>query len=52
MIGALRDRGYALNSVMSVFIATASLLSIVMMWSGPETRGREFRAAEETATVH
>jgi MFS transporter, SHS family, lactate transporter len=44
VVGALRDRGWALPEAMAVCIVTALLLVIGMLWLGPETRGRTFVA--------
>lgn len=40
LIGALQDRGMALPSAMLACIASAGALVLVMLWIGPETRGR------------
>ena len=42
VVGALRDRGVPLASVMGVCIMSGGLLMIVFVWLGPETRGRDF----------
>ena len=46
LIGRLKDQGMPLNIAMAWFIGIANLVSIVLMWMGPETRGREFKAIE------
>jgi SHS family lactate transporter-like MFS transporter len=46
LIGLLQDRGMALPNAMATCIATAGLLVIVLVSVGPETRGRQFHAAE------
>ena len=48
LIGGLQDRGFALASAMSLFIAGSGLAAIVLIWLGPETRGRDFRGIEAT----
>jgi SHS family lactate transporter-like MFS transporter len=48
-IGRLRDSGYALNSAMAIFIAIANVLAIVMLFLGPETRGKTFDALDDLA---
>jgi SHS family lactate transporter-like MFS transporter len=40
LIGALQDRGTPLASAMLTCIAVAGVLVLVMLWLGPETRGR------------
>jgi SHS family lactate transporter-like MFS transporter len=40
LIGALQDRGTPLASAMLTCIAVAGTLVLVMLWLGPETRGR------------
>jgi len=47
VVGALQDRGFALNSAMAVCIAVAGLLLIVLLWLGPETRGQTFHATDD-----
>lgn len=42
LIGALQDRGLSLPTVMSLCIVTGGLLMILLVWVGPETRGRAF----------
>jgi len=43
-IGYFQDRGMDLGSAMALCIAAAGVLVIAVIWMGPETRGREFRA--------
>ncbi|HVB38753.1 MAG TPA: MFS transporter, partial [Vicinamibacterales bacterium] len=47
LIGALQDRGMALPHAMTLCITTSCLLVTLMMWIGPETRGRTFAAVDE-----
>jgi SHS family lactate transporter-like MFS transporter len=44
LVGALQDRGFPLSSAMAACIAASGTLVIVLMWLGPETRGRHFHA--------
>jgi SHS family lactate transporter-like MFS transporter len=44
LVGALQDRGFPLPSAMAACIAASGTLVIVLMWLGPETRGRHFHA--------
>lgn len=48
-IGVLQDRGIALPDAMAACIAAAGILVIALIWMGPETRGRQFQAAEGIA---
>jgi SHS family lactate transporter-like MFS transporter len=45
LIGALRDDGWMLSSAMAACITASSLLVLVLLWLGPETRGRELKSA-------
>ena len=42
----LQDRGLPLPTAMAACIAGSGTLVIVLMWLGPETRGRHFTARE------
>jgi MFS transporter, SHS family, lactate transporter len=42
LIGALQDRSAALPNAMMVAIAASLILCVVLIWLGPETRGRNF----------
>jgi MFS transporter, SHS family, lactate transporter len=44
VLGALQDRGIALVNAMTVSMAISGLMSAVLIWMGPETRGRQFTA--------
>src|SRR5262249_14384202 len=46
VIGNLKDRGVSLATGMSIFIAAATVLSIALIWMGPETKGRHFKALD------
>ena len=46
LIGMLQDRGMALPNAMAICIATAGVLVIALVWTGPETRGRQFHAVD------
>jgi SHS family lactate transporter-like MFS transporter len=46
LIGAMIDRGQAIQSATAICIATSSLLVLLLLWLGPETRGREFKATD------
>jgi len=47
LVGMLQDRGFALPSAMAACIAGSGAMIIVMLWLGPETRGRTFHATDE-----
>lgn len=47
LIGALKDRGMTLSASMGWFIAVSNFLAVVMMWTGPETRGIQFMGVDE-----
>jgi SHS family lactate transporter-like MFS transporter len=46
VVGSLRDSGWALPNAMAVCIAASLLVVTVMLWLGPETRGRVFLAVD------
>ena len=50
-IGGIRDRGTPLNIVMAWFIGVSNLVAILFMWTGPETKGREFGALDEVQSA-
>ena len=49
LVGLLQDRGLALPSAMAMCIAGSGVILSILIWLGPETRGREFHALEERA---
>jgi SHS family lactate transporter-like MFS transporter len=49
LIGLLQDRGLVLPDAMAGCLVAAGVLVIVLIWLGPETRGRQFQAAEGIA---
>jgi putative sialic acid transporter len=46
LVGMLQDRRFALPAAMAACIAGSGALVIVMLWLGPETRGRHFHATD------
>jgi len=44
LVGLLQDRGLALPTAMALCIAGSGVLLSMLVWMGPETRGREFKA--------
>jgi MFS transporter, SHS family, lactate transporter len=49
LVGMLQDRGFALPAAMGACIAGSGALVILLLWLGPETRGRQFHARDEAA---
>lgn len=47
LVGNLQDRGLPLATAMATCIAMSGLILILLIWLGPETRGKEFHAVEE-----
>lgn len=47
LIGHLKDGGMPLGNAMGLCILVANVLAIALLWTGPETRGREFSAVDE-----
>lgn len=47
LIGVIKERGIALSTSMSIFIAVSGILAIALIWLGPETRGRKLAAVDE-----
>jgi len=47
LVGMLQDRGFALPTAMAACIAGSGALVILLLWLGPETRGRTFHAHDE-----
>ena len=46
LVGMLQDRGLPLPTAMAACIAGSGAMVIVMLWLGPETRGRQFHATD------
>jgi len=46
LIGLMQQRGVPLANAMAIMIATAGVLVAIVIWFGPETRGRTFDAME------
>ena len=46
-IGMLQQRGMPLSTAMALVIAAAGLTVAIVIWLGPETRGRKFDAIDE-----
>jgi SHS family lactate transporter-like MFS transporter len=44
VLGAAQDRGISAVNGMSVAMVTSAILAMIMVWVGPETRGRDFTA--------
>ena len=50
-IGGIRDRGTPLHIVMAWFIGISNVVAILFMWTGPETKGRQFTALDEVQSA-
>jgi len=46
LVGHLQDRGLPLATAMAACIAASGLILTILIWLGPETRGKQFRAME------
>jgi len=44
VLGAMQDSGISAVNGMSAAMLTSAVLAAIAVWSGPETRGREFTA--------
>ena len=44
ILGAAQDRGISAVNGMSVAMIVSAILASIAVWSGPETRGRDFSA--------
>jgi SHS family lactate transporter-like MFS transporter len=42
IVGHLQDRGLPLDAAMAACIAASGVILILLIWLGPETRGRTF----------
>ena len=42
LMGLMQDRGMTVANIMTITIAITLILSAVLIWLGPETRGRNF----------
>jgi SHS family lactate transporter-like MFS transporter len=42
VLGTLQDRGFTLVNIMTAAMLASGLLSVGLIWLGPETRGRDF----------
>jgi hypothetical protein len=46
VVGRLQVAGWELGNAMAVCIGASLVIVIAMLWLGPETRGRQFRAVD------
>ena len=46
LLGEMQKNGWQLTSAMTAAMLVSGCVSAIMIWSGPETRGRQFTAAE------
>jgi hypothetical protein len=42
----MQDRGLELTTAMTVAMLASGFLSAILIWLGPETRGRQFTATD------
>jgi hypothetical protein len=42
LLGEMQDRGISAVNGMSMTMVASAVLAMVMVWMGPETRGRDF----------
>jgi hypothetical protein len=42
LLGKFQDRGVDLVTAMAVSMVVSGVFAVAAIWSGPETRGREF----------
>ncbi len=49
ILGQLQDGGMTTGGAMALCIALAGILVALLIWLGPETRGRQFQAVDEDA---
>jgi SHS family lactate transporter-like MFS transporter len=48
VLGIMQDNGFRLVNAMTVAMLLSGVLSIAMIWLGPETRGRQFTAEDSS----
>ena len=48
VVGAMSDAGWELSRAMATCISIALVICVAMIWLGPETRGRELVAVDES----
>jgi hypothetical protein len=46
VLGRMQDRGLELTTAMTLTMLASGLLSAILIWLGPETRGRQFTATD------
>ena len=46
VLGRMQDRGFELTSAMTLAMAISATLAVILIWLGPETRGRDFTASD------
>ncbi len=51
VLGMMQDRGVPLVNAMTTAMLASGLLATLMIWLGPETRGRQFTAGDATPTT-
>jgi MFS family permease len=51
VLGIMQDNGVRLVNAMTVAMLLSGVLSITMIWLGPETRGRQFTAEDPPSSA-
>jgi MFS transporter, SHS family, lactate transporter len=51
VLGIMQDNGFRLVNAMTVAMLLSGVLSITMIWLGPETRGRQFTAEDPPSSA-
>jgi MFS transporter, SHS family, lactate transporter len=51
VLGIMQDNGFRLVNAMTVAMLLSGVLSITMIWLGPETRGRQFTAEDPPSST-
>jgi SHS family lactate transporter-like MFS transporter len=47
VLGKMQDRGMALTNAMTLAMLVSGILASILIWMGPETRGRAFTAVDQ-----
>jgi hypothetical protein len=46
VLGLMQDRGMSIPDAASIAMLVSGVLAAIMIWLGPETRGRQFTAGD------
>jgi len=47
LLGAMQDRGISAVNGMSMTMVASAIVALIMVWLGPETRGRVFEESNQ-----